>query len=313
MAPWMVIPGDWRRPAVAEVYSLYWCRDCGFGQIDPRPARDQIASYYDVASYYTHENPQPGVKNHDASLLDRLRIKLAWKRDQGSDLDDAWWRKRFGAKVSICDLGCGNGEILDRVRRLGHAGVGVEPDPEARNAAIRRGLNVLAGTAEDLPGEMRNERFDCVVMTHVLEHTLDPRQALLNAAGLLNDRGILVVETPNNQARGLTRSGVVWPWLDVPRHLNFFTSRSLQAICQASGLDVREVQYRGYTRQFDANWIGTEATIREVFSSRPSAPAKLPGPNRMANAWGLLLSTAWSPPESKYDSVRVVTVKKARS
>src|SRR6266850_3384010 len=115
-------------------------------------------------------------------------------------------------------------------------GVGVEPDPTARRVAAERGLEVYAGTAEELPPEIRHRAFDIVVFSHVLEHCLEPIRALQIAASRLKPNGVTVVETPNNEAAGCREAGSAWPWLDVPRHLNFFTAQSLRLACQAVGL-----------------------------------------------------------------------------
>ena len=219
-----------------------------------------------------------------------------------------WIKGRQGVPsgARACDLGCGGGDLLTRLSRLGHEVVGVEPDPAAREVVRGKGHRVLAGTAEELPEEIRGERYDLVVLSHVLEHCLDPGRAVANATGLLADRGVLAIETPNNDARGLGRAGVLWPWLDVPRHLNFFTSRSLAAICEGAGLSVRGVEYCGYTRQFLPGWIRAERRIRDAFSAGGGDAAGLPGPHRESSAWWLLLSTAWAPDRLKCDSVRVI-------
>jgi 2-polyprenyl-3-methyl-5-hydroxy-6-metoxy-1,4-benzoquinol methylase len=105
---------------------------------------------------------------------DRLRIKLAWLNDHGVEMDDSWLQGRLAPGARVCDLGCGNGGLLARLDRLGREAVGVEPDPIAREVGRGRGHEVLPGTAEELPDEVRDRRFDCVAMSHVLEHCLDP-------------------------------------------------------------------------------------------------------------------------------------------
>ena len=121
--------------------------------------------------------------------------------DDSVEIDDSWVQKHFSQRARVCDLGCGNGSVLTRLSRLGHEVTGVEPDSAAREIARGMGHRVLSGTAEELPDEIRNERFDRIVMTHVLEHCLDPRLAVSNAAGLLAERGLLIIETPNNEAK----------------------------------------------------------------------------------------------------------------
>jgi 2-polyprenyl-3-methyl-5-hydroxy-6-metoxy-1,4-benzoquinol methylase len=302
----MTVPGDWQRPAHPGPYPLRWCPTCQFGQVHPRPERDHIPSFYRINSYYTHDDGSADSRPEPLTLLDRLRIKLAWLNDPGGEMDDAWLQGHFRPGARVCDLGCGGGDLLARLSRLGHEVVGVEPDAVAREIARGRGHKVLPGMAEELPEEVRGERYDVVVMSHVLEHCLEPRLAVSNAAGLLAERGILVIETPNNEARGLERAGVLWPWLDVPRHLNFFTSKSLASICTDSGLSVQAVEYRGYTRQFLPDWIRTERRIRDVFSAEGGETGGLPGPHRGYNSWLLLLSTARAPDRLKCDSVRVI-------
>lgn len=312
-APWIVVPCDWRRPDRQQEYHLRRCRNCGFGQVYPRPGKHEIAGFYEVESYYTHGDRAALPGGEPRSLLDRLRIKLAWHNDQGVDLDESWFRERFSSRANVCDLGCGSGDLLATLARLGHDVTGVEPDPKAREVAIEKALRVFAGTAEELPAEIENERYDCVVMSHVLEHTLDPGRAIGNAIRLLAEHGILVIETPNNQAKGLQRSGALWPWLDVPRHLNFFTSESLRAICEAHELRVRDLQYRGYTRQFDPDWIRTEERIRDIFAAKVGHMDGLPEANRAASCWYLLFSSVWSPARLKYDSVRVIAERPSRN
>jgi SAM-dependent methyltransferase len=274
--------------------------------MNPRPDRDEISSFYDVSAYYTHHDARNDAAESPLSLLERARIKVAWLSDQGVDMDDSWAARHLKPRAKVCDLGCGNGDLLSRLRRLGHEVVGVEPDPDAGDVARGQGVKVVQGTAEELPEEIASQQFDCVVMSHVLEHVRDPLRAVSNATRLLNDNGTLVIETPNNEAKGLRRSGVLWPWLDVPRHLNFFTVESLQAVCKARGLKIKDLEYRGYTRQFDRDWVGTESTIHDVFRPKVDRSAELPSPHRGLHAWRLLLSTAYSPERVKYDSIRVI-------
>ena len=306
MVPWMAVPGDWRRPEARGPYRLCSCPVCRFGQVQPRPDSREVADFYRVDSYYTHGEGAGAPAPARPGLIDRLRIKAAWLVDYGCKIGDDWLRARLDPGAKVCDLGCGDGKLLSRMARLGYEAIGVEPDPDARAEAERKGLRVLPGTAEDLPAEVRGRKYDCVMMIHVLEHSLRPRLAASNAARLLSDGGLLVVEVPNNEARGLGRAGVLWPWLDVPRHLNFFTKASLEKTCRGAGLDVLGTEYRGYARQFKPEWIDTERDIRAGFAVRTGHEEGLPSPRRTLNSWRLLLSTACSSPRSKYDSIRVV-------
>ena len=101
-----------------------------------------------------------------------------------------------------------------------------------------------------------------MVISHVLEHCRDPIAALANARALLSDRGVLMVETPNSAALGCKVRGAGWYWLDVPRHLNFFTEDSLRTLCAHVGLLPQRAEYSGFSRQFSVGWIEAETRIR---------------------------------------------------
>jgi SAM-dependent methyltransferase len=144
---------------------------------------------------------------------------------------------------------------------LGHSVVGVEPDPAAAAVARRAGHHVYDGTAESLPPELSAESFDVVIFMHVLEHCIDPFGAIRNAVGVLRNDGLVVAEVPNNGCEGARRFGVMWHWLDTPRHLNFFTAQSLADLFRSAGLGVQDVSFRGFCRQFSSSWKNAQGEI----------------------------------------------------
>jgi len=303
MTPWLEVPGDWRRPDVNAAYSLYWCGTCAFGQLHPRPTEKEVAGFYNVVSYYTHSEANTEAAPPPSGLAERLRRRLAWAFDYGRPLDSAEVRAHLPADAKrVADLGCGNGALLAELQDTGLEGIGLEPDPAARAQAQARGLTVYEGTLESPPEALQETPFDGIVLSHVLEHCLNPVAALGNAAMLLAPGGTVLCETPNNAALGMLRQGVCWYWLDVPRHLNFFTAESLERICSAAGLAVAGREYAGYFRQFTADWIGAEQGIRDAFAEAYTGVRR----NSAAQAWGLLAGTALAPTRRKYDSVRVV-------
>jgi hypothetical protein len=115
---------------------------------------------------------------------------------------------------------------------------------------------------------------------------------------------VMVIEVPNNAALGLRQAGAYWRWLDVPRHLNFFTGESLRAFVTQAGLRVLRVDHDGYTRQFLPDWIADEAVIEAVLAGRRAEEAR--NQRHVWRALRLLLRTALAPASQKYDSVRLV-------
>lgn len=296
--PWIHVPGDWRRPGEGGSYRLRWCDRCGFGYLWPRP-EDLAAAYQ--CEYYTHGS----AVHRRSGFVDRAWKALAWRLDRGEHLCPDGLGGLAPTPGWVLDVGCGDGTLLAGMAASGWSCVGVEPDPEAAHVARSKNLRVLSGSAEGLDalfdgldGEGIGEggKFDLVVMSHVLEHCADPVKAAKAAARRLRPGGVLVCEVPNNEAAGLRLRGETWYWLDVPRHINFFTAASLSSVWGRAGIRAERVEYCGYTRQFGAEWCAAERTIGERLGVR------VPGGGRLR----LLLRTALAGAGSKYDSVRMV-------
>ena len=311
MRPWLRLPGDWRRPKVPEPIQLEWCESCAYGSLEPRPSLMELADHYAVDDYYTHHAPRSGDSNR--TFGDRLRVRLAWQFDQGNLAELAPADLvRFGIlpSATLCDIGCGNGGLLRRIAAAGYNVMGLDPDSDACRAARSGGLKVMQGSAEQLPADWDETQFDAITMMHVLEHVLDPLAATQNVAKLLRSGGRFFVETPNNACLGLREAGIAWRWLDAPRHLNFFTPESLQEVCRRAGLQIEAVEYSGYTRQFQPDWIADEQEIDRRLRAIDDASATALSPrNSSARAWRLLAKTWRAPAAAKYDSVRVIARK----
>lgn len=309
----MTIPMDWRRPDSDDSYQLYWDDHNAYGMLYPRPSIQAVASFYDVENYYTHSSEDIRKRPGSFSgITARLLGRLTWQVDQSVYLDEAWFRRNFnGRRCRILDVGCGGGELLAELKAAGHDVVGLEQDPAARKVAAERGLTVYDGVAEQYPPEIEPESFDIVLMIHVLEHTVDPVAAVKSVSSVLKPGGIFVVETPNHDALGFQQSGATWRWLDVPRHLNFFTSQSLENMCAVAGLSSKHTEFRGYTRQFESEWIHEEQKIWDQYKVRLNGDSHiLPRRNTQWGAWKLFSQTVFAPNNQKYDSLRVIAEKR---
>lgn len=295
---WLTLPDDWRRPGAGE-WNLWWCDDCSYGWLNPRPDPAAIPAFYDV-EYYTHEKESDDEAQR--SLARKVVEHLAWRFDNETPFSPDWFSRWLPADdARAVDLGAGSGVYTQMLVGAGARVLAVETDPKARAVIEERGIDAVDGLCENLPDSVPRDSFDLALLSHVLEHTLRPDIALQQCASTLKKGGVLVVEVPNNEAAGLSRAGPCWHWLDVPRHLNFFTRPSLVAAIERAGLTIEHVEYRGYTRQFQQGWLEAEQKITGILQ---------PGPTpRFATGLGqarLLARTALAPASRKYDSIRVV-------
>lgn len=97
--------------------------------------------------------------------------------------------------LSVLDLGCGAGGVMELFSREVALSVGIDPHLpsllESRDAFIRR----VNGSVERLP--FQPESFDLIVSSWVLEHLDEPERAFAEISRVLKPRGHFVFLTPN--------------------------------------------------------------------------------------------------------------------
>jgi SAM-dependent methyltransferase len=283
---------DYRRPVDRLKYVLNWCKNCEFGRLAGTFSPTSVRPFYDIA-YYTHK--EVNSVSNEMTFWERLRCHLAWRVDKGEDFGPTELGLAGGR--TVCDIGCGSGGNLAALKDAGFSVVGVEPDAKARERA-QKICDIFDGTAEQVPSQIQAQKFDIVLMSHVLEHCIDPHTTLTNIHSVLKPSGNVVIEVPNNAAKGFLRFGPDWPWSDIPRHINFFTERSLRVLLQKHDFKISRVRYVGYFRQFAPDWIKTQ---NEIWSNVGIGLR----PKFGLAAWLLLAQTAFAKSSRKYDSIRI--------
>ncbi len=116
---------------------------------------------------------------------------------------DAQAREDLAAKVpegsrTVLDVGCSRGATAEALRRRGVTRiVGIEPDPEDAAGAARVYDRVLTAMLEEVPpGEFAAE-FDAVLFGDVLEHLIEPSDALVRVRPWLAAQGVVIASVPN--------------------------------------------------------------------------------------------------------------------
>ncbi len=214
---------------------LYECRQCGLVQTVPRPTLQQLADYYavdyrngcfagaDVANLAEFPKDNLFYYNRGQSIADLLSPHVP-------EADS----------LQILDIGAGFGHIL---HALG------ERYPQAHRTAIEfsqvcvdhlrsLGIEVFTDPAEEALPRL-GRRFDVVILSHVLEHLLEPRQMLQTIFDHLNPGGILYVEVPHIPRDSLKKYiDSVWaPRFEEP-HITLFSPPVLRALLESTGFDV---------------------------------------------------------------------------
>jgi SAM-dependent methyltransferase len=117
--------------------------------------------------------------------------------------------------------------------KQGWAVVGIEPSPEAADAARAQGVEVLTGSTAGVA--LSPNSFDAVIFQQSLEHTEEPVADLERAFQALVPGGIVAVGVPNFGGRQSRVFRSAWFHLDVPRHRTHFTPRGLGMALESAG------------------------------------------------------------------------------
>ena len=146
------------------------------------------------------------------------------------------------APLSILEVGCSSGYLGASLVARGHRVTGIEPDPASAQVAARALSDVWNGGLDDYLAAHPDARFDVLVFGDVLEHMVDPADALRNALRHLREGGSVAISLPNI-AHGAIRAMLLqgrWDYaergiLDAT-HLRFFTRGTIARLLADAGL-----------------------------------------------------------------------------
>jgi SAM-dependent methyltransferase len=134
---------------------------------------------------------------------------------------------------NVLELGCGGRKTLD------HAiGVDITPKGESNYFIPEASVaDVVADVSKPLPFDDGSQ--DCVIARHVLEHCIDPIDAVGNWKKVLKPQGRLIISCPDERAQdGIPLN---------PEHKHAFTPSSVVNLGKVLGMDEvgRESMYNG--------------------------------------------------------------------
>ena len=214
----------------AEPFSVVRCSACGMVFVSPRPADADLGGFY-VAGYYDKPGEDSGGLGRRLGRL--FMVERVAKAAGGL------------APGRVLDIGCGEGTFLAAMSRRGWEGWGVEVSAEgAARAAARPGLRIFNKPLDECG--LAPASFDLITLWHSIEHVPDPEALLRRAAGLLKDGGRLFLAFPNAESWDFALFGPRWFHLDPPRHLHYFSPKTISALLERCGLETRGVSHLSF-------------------------------------------------------------------
>lgn len=218
---------------------------CGLVFLDPMPEGNALKKYYPSAKYYAYSDEDP---KGFFSVLREYLIKHYYRKNFVSRLVSILihdvpaipsWRE----SGKVLDVGCGAGETLLLLKKLGWNVYGLDIDKNALDAARKNGIsNVAHGTYKDID-DFPDNYFDAIRLYHVIEHLDNPELALKIIYKKLKKNGELTIGTPNTRSFTARFFGKYWLNLDTPRHLILFNPKILQNFLTKEKYKIENVDF----------------------------------------------------------------------
>jgi len=164
--------------------------------------------------------------DHPADLRRRLRVVF-----------EECLRDTSLTGTQTLDAGCGYGPFSAAATARGAAVVSLDLGQRlVAKTTARAGSRGLVADACRLP--IRDESFDLVISSEMIEHTQAPVGALAELARVLRTAGLLVLTTPNRVWQGPVRVASRLGLRPFRGLENFLGWRDLERACAAAGLAV---------------------------------------------------------------------------
>ncbi|WP_271538554.1 class I SAM-dependent methyltransferase [Bradyrhizobium sp. CCBAU 45321] len=128
---------------------------------------------------------------------------------------------------TVLEIGAGTGINIAELSKI-RSVEAIEPSQFARSHCAAFGVKVYSDWSELVP----SQKYDWILLRHVLEHVPEPKIFLENILGLLKARGRLIVVVPCEDAFSEIRED------DINHHLHCWNRQTLSNLLKQSGFDV---------------------------------------------------------------------------
>ena len=209
-----------------ETFGIFICDDCELMFTNPRPLDENLNSYYKSEKYISHTNSNRGLFNKAYQFVRKItiknKVKLLGKK-----------------KGKVLEIGSGTGELLNALKKCGWHCDGVEPDKDARELAEKNHNLKLHDSINKI--KIGKDKYDRIMLWHVLEHISDINKTLSTIYECLNKDGLCIIAVPNYKSYDAKIYRNFWAAYDVPRHLFHFNKKSLISMMNKHSFEIEKI------------------------------------------------------------------------
>jgi 2-polyprenyl-3-methyl-5-hydroxy-6-metoxy-1,4-benzoquinol methylase len=188
------------------------------------PEEKDLFQYYDENFYES--------KGMNFSLRDRFINGMQFYAMKQSI------RRLFGSKpIKILDYGSGQGQQMAYLKSLGHDVEGCEISKSGRDISKKKyGFDIHVVNDQFFTNNV--EKYDLVILSHVLEHLPKPFHYLNKLNNIIASNGYFAVDVPNINSWEASLYKSIYIHLDIPRHVHHYSKKSLTILMNKNGFYV---------------------------------------------------------------------------
>ncbi len=279
-------------------YNVVGCSTCEIEQTIPVPSSDELKRYYE--SYYNFGGEKGTLYTRVREFFLFSYIYRLWLIIDG---DISFHIKKGSGR--LLDIGCNEGRGLSFYHNNGFISEGLELNETAASVSRSRGYRV---STQELNRYHPADAFNVVVLSNVLEHSLNPKDMLRDVSRILEPNGQVWISCPNNKSWLRLVFGRSWINWHVPFHIVHFSPASLKKILQDTGFDQIEIR-----QETPALWAA-HSVIARLFARKGRPTKQLRNPLLVISLllfWrGLLFPFLWLGNRLRRGDCLVVTARK---
>lgn len=145
---------------------------------------------------------------------------------------------------NILDIGCGAGTLVFYFANNGYDVHGIDLSKKAINKCRETKKILHADTATfetvDFPSETPSGKYDFILLTEVIEHIPNDKEAIVKISKLLRNKGLLFLTTPSNKAP-LHRLGLTKNFDKAVGHERRYSLKELNHLLKNNGFEIKKI------------------------------------------------------------------------
>ena len=235
------------RFGIEEVWDIYLCEDCEIKQTVPLPSSKELKDLYET--YYNFGGEKGTIYTSFREYFISSVLYRFWLIADG---DISYHNQKGHGR--LLDVGCNEGRGLKIYQQNGYTAEGLELNETAAAEARKAGVRIYADPLEEFKPE---KVYDVVVLSNVIEHSLDPKDMLNHVNRILESGGQVWISCPNVDSWQRKIFGRYWINWHVPFHIVHFSQKTLTNILKETGFEIQEIR-----QESPALWFAHSIIVR---------------------------------------------------